>query len=154
VNAFSSYATGGVQGFHATKRARATSPSGGSSQSSLERKPGLNILNSNDDGDSEVEGEEEKAVSFGEKLRAGRDDENEGNSDEDKKLVLTEQEGAFTFVFVFQVPLLMLLCSHDWGGRRGDNISGPGEIILAQFAKPVERTRNWDAKTECAKIRR
>jgi hypothetical protein len=82
------------------KRARADSPSGGSSRSSLERSSTLPFFGSNGAGDSggeDDEDEEDKSVSFGEKLRAGRDDEDEAASDEERsKLALAEQEGAFS----------------------------------------------------------
>ena len=45
------------------------------------------------------EGREEKAVSFGERLRAQKDREEEEASDEEKRLNLTEQEGAFASLF-------------------------------------------------------
>ena len=98
MNAFSSYATGGAHGFHVPKRARAASPSGGSSRSSLERNTTLRTFGANGAGDSGEEDEEEdRTVSFGEKLRAGRDDDDEVASDEEKrKLALEEQEGALS----------------------------------------------------------
>lgn len=94
-NAFSSYASGGVShGFSlpVTKRARAESPSGGSSRSSLERNPIFKAFGSGDSPDSGAEDESDnRAATFGEKLRAGKDDEDEA-SDEEPKITLTEQE--------------------------------------------------------------
>lgn len=115
-SAFSPYANGGMQSFFAPphpKRARAESPNGGSSRSSLERTSGtgMNVFGStwNESGDGsgeeddedEDEDEDEREnrrppSTFGERLRAGRDDqedelEDEKEKDKDK---LQEQEGA------------------------------------------------------------
>jgi Ran-binding protein 3 len=105
VNAFSSYAVGGAQGFHVPKRARAISPSGGSSRSSIELNLTRRESSFNEASDSGVEDEEDKTVGFGEKLRAGKDEENDGGSDEEKgKVVLTEQEGASVLPPLFVSP--------------------------------------------------
>ncbi|KAF9466168.1 hypothetical protein BDZ94DRAFT_1213575 [Collybia nuda] len=91
-NAFSSYA-GPIQSFAipVQKRARAGSPSS-SSRSSLERNSTISVFGSN--GAATDSGtEEDQNASFGAKLRAGRDDEDEGKSDdEQRKPILTEQD--------------------------------------------------------------
>lgn len=97
-SAFSVYASGGVQGFSlpSQKRVRSGSPDD-SGASSLERAaaPG-GALPTNGSPDSGAEDErDDRPVSFGEKLRAGKDEEEEGKSDEEgAKPVLTEQECA------------------------------------------------------------
>ncbi|OAX43301.1 hypothetical protein K503DRAFT_765967 [Rhizopogon vinicolor AM-OR11-026] len=110
-SAFSPYASGGVQSFFAAphpKRARAESPNGGSSRSSLERtsSTGVNVFGStwNGSGDGSGSGEEveeddddeqenERPPStFGERLRAGRDDEEEEAEEERERERLQEQE--------------------------------------------------------------
>ncbi|EGN91821.1 hypothetical protein SERLA73DRAFT_164348 [Serpula lacrymans var. lacrymans S7.3] len=114
VGAFSSYATGGAHAFaaHVTKRARAESPGGGSSRSSLERQPTLNALSGEtrsegEDGgggggsggedasgeyrDREPEHEPDREATFGEKLRAERDGDEGREEEEDGKVMLTEQ---------------------------------------------------------------
>ncbi|KAJ6619946.1 hypothetical protein B0H10DRAFT_2024200 [Mycena sp. CBHHK59/15] len=95
-NAFSAYASSGVRGFAlpAQKRARAGSPDD-SVTSSLERAtPTGGALAPNGSADSSAEDEsDDRPVSFGEKLRAGKDEEEEVRSDEEgAKPVLTEQE--------------------------------------------------------------
>ncbi|KAJ7091495.1 hypothetical protein B0H15DRAFT_836408 [Mycena belliarum] len=95
-SAFSAYASGGVQGFSlpAQKRVRSGSPDD-SGASSVERATPLGgALATNGSADSGAEDErDDRPVSFGEKLRAGKDDEEEGKSDEEgAKPVLTEQE--------------------------------------------------------------
>jgi Ran-binding protein 3 len=97
LNAFSSYATGGVHGFHVPKRVRAVSPGNLPLRSVLDPNPVSDVLNSGAedsgaDDDDEGEGEESKPVSFGEKLRAEGDDESRDSDSEQTKLVLTEQE--------------------------------------------------------------
>ncbi|KAG5644862.1 hypothetical protein DXG03_007503 [Asterophora parasitica] len=94
VNAFSSYASG-VHGFAipAPKRAHAGSPSN-SSRSSVERTPSANALDANgatsDDG---VDDDKEDGATFSDRLRAGKDDDDEGKGDEEQgKLMLTEQD--------------------------------------------------------------
>jgi len=94
-SAFSSYSAG-LQSFAipAQKRARAGSPNG-SSRSSLERNSTISVFASNDAGvdDSEAEDDrDDRPVSFGEKLRAGKDDEDTEQSDEESKIVLQEQD--------------------------------------------------------------
>ncbi|KAJ7117731.1 hypothetical protein C8R44DRAFT_626294 [Mycena epipterygia] len=95
-SAFSAYASGGAQGFSlpAQKRVRSGSPDD-SGASSLERTttPG-SAFATNGSADSGAEEEQDdRPVSFGEKLRAGKDEEEEGKSDDESaKPVLTEQE--------------------------------------------------------------
>lgn len=106
-SAFSSYASGGVQALFAAphpKRARAESPNGGSSRSSLERTSStrLNVLDSawNGSADGSGSGEEDDEENerppstFGERLRAGRDDEEDEPDEEKEKERLQEQDGA------------------------------------------------------------
>ncbi|KAJ7716134.1 hypothetical protein B0H16DRAFT_1614505 [Mycena metata] len=93
-NAFSAYASSGVQGFAlptANKRVRSGSPDD-SGTSSLERAtPAGDALASNGSADSSAEDEHDG--SFGAKLRAAKDEEEERKSDEEgAKPVLTEQE--------------------------------------------------------------
>ncbi|KAF8555657.1 hypothetical protein OG21DRAFT_1521612 [Imleria badia] len=101
-SAFGSYASVGAHAFSAPhpKRARAGSPDGGSSGSSLERKEesvfGI-FGNGEASGSGEEEGdldrdESDRAPStFGERLRASKDGEEELSEEEKEKL--TEQEG-------------------------------------------------------------
>ncbi|KAJ7255429.1 hypothetical protein B0H12DRAFT_1202147 [Mycena haematopus] len=95
-SAFSAYAGGGVQGFSlsAKTRVRSGSPDD-SGASSLERAAtaGSAFAGNGSAPDSGAEDErDDRPISFGEKLRAGKDEE-EGKSDEESaKLVLTEQE--------------------------------------------------------------
>ncbi|KAJ6519017.1 hypothetical protein C8R45DRAFT_950025 [Mycena sanguinolenta] len=95
-NAFSAYASGGVQGFSlpAKTRVRSGSPDD-SGASSLERAAatGSAVTGDGSAPDSGAEDErDDRPISFGEKLRAGKDEE-EGKSDEEgAKPILTEQE--------------------------------------------------------------
>lgn len=129
VNAFSSYATGGAQGFAipAPKRARAGSPSGGSSRSSMERTSTLNIFGANGATDSGDDEENGRQTSFGEKLRAGRDEGDEGKSEEEpEKLNLTEQESEPVF-------LSSLLCLTDiFPGNRAASTGEEDEETVHQ----------------------
>ena len=99
---FSTYASGGSQAFIVPrpKRARADSPSGGSSRSSLEGKQSSVIgqLGSNENSASgeEEEGEREESEptapsTFSEKLRSAKDFDDDRSDEEKEKL--TEQEG-------------------------------------------------------------
>lgn len=114
-SAFSPYASGGVQALFAAphpKRARAESPNGGSSRSSLERTSStrLNVLDSawngsadeSGSGEEDDEQENERPPStFGERLRAGRDDEDDEPGEEKERERLQEQDGAiFQFIQV------------------------------------------------------
>ncbi|KAJ6488091.1 hypothetical protein DFH09DRAFT_1209933 [Mycena vulgaris] len=95
-SAFSAYASGGVHGFSlpAQKRLRSGSPDD-SGAGSLERATTTgNAFATNGSADSGAEDErDDRPVTFGEKLRAGKDEEEEGKSDEEgAKPVLTEQE--------------------------------------------------------------
>ncbi|KAG2130667.1 uncharacterized protein EDB93DRAFT_1094753 [Suillus bovinus] len=105
-SAFSSYASGGVQALFAAphpKRARAESPNGGSSRSSLERTSStrLNVLDSawngsaDESGSGEEDDDEENErppSTFGERLRAGRDDEEDEPDEEKEREKLQEQD--------------------------------------------------------------
>ncbi|KAJ7252545.1 hypothetical protein C8J57DRAFT_1474187 [Mycena rebaudengoi] len=86
-SAFGTYAGGGVHGFAlpAQKRVRSGSPSDDSAPSTVA---------GNGAADSGAEDErDDRPVSFGEKLRAGKDEEEDGRSDEEGgKPVLTEQD--------------------------------------------------------------
>lgn len=90
---FASYA-GARQSFAlpAQKRARAGSPDG-SSRSSLERTPSIGVFGeSNNDSESGGDDEQDDQMSFGARLRAGKDEDEEIKTD-DEKLKLTEQDG-------------------------------------------------------------
>ncbi|KAJ6514938.1 hypothetical protein C8R47DRAFT_1089120 [Mycena vitilis] len=93
INAFSSYASGGAQGFALAvpKRVRSGSPDD-SGASSLERATSAVLGNGSADSSAEDE-HDDRPISFGEKLRAGKDEEEEAKSDDEGgKPVLTEQE--------------------------------------------------------------
>jgi Ran-binding protein 3 len=89
------YATGGVHAF-ATAHKRSGSGSPALGESGAEAGP--SALNSLAAGENESpeDSDNEKSVSFGERLRAGKDEEDQ-ESDE-KKLNLTEQDGKFVYV--------------------------------------------------------
>lgn len=95
-SAFSPYA-GTAQSFviPPSKRVRSGSPSN-SSRSSLERNSAIGVIGTNgagQDSGTEDDREDDRLTSFGEKLRAGRDDEDDNKSDEEQgKVVLTEQD--------------------------------------------------------------
>ncbi|KAJ7625492.1 hypothetical protein FB45DRAFT_795632 [Roridomyces roridus] len=94
-SAFSAYASGGAQGFSlpTSNRVRSGSPDD-SGASSLERATPAPGTGSATNGDSSAEDEhDDRPATFGEKLRAGKDEDEEGKTDdEDAKPVLTEQE--------------------------------------------------------------
>ncbi|TBU22458.1 hypothetical protein BD311DRAFT_705467 [Dichomitus squalens] len=108
VNAFSAYAVGGAQGFAAPTPRRPSAFGDASASSSAGvfgasgSKAAGSVLDagsesgSGEDSESGKEGKagrKEKAVSFGERLRAEKDREDEGEEEEEqKKLNLTEQE--------------------------------------------------------------
>lgn len=103
-SAFTTYAGVGAHAFLAPhpKRARAESPNGGSSGSSLERKEGsaFSIFGNGDgsgsgeeDGDADREESDRTPSTFGERLRASKDGDDEQSGEEKEKL--TEQEGEF-----------------------------------------------------------
>ncbi|KAL0953953.1 hypothetical protein HGRIS_005114 [Hohenbuehelia grisea] len=96
INAFSAYASGGMQGFAVPhpKRARAGSPGDSSSRSSLERPSGAIGAFDAFAADSGAEDDrEDRTQSFGEKLRAGKDDSDEARSEEEEpRVALTEQD--------------------------------------------------------------
>lgn len=99
---------GGAQAFAVptSKRARAGSPDEvSSSRGSLERNSTLSVLGSREqseekDEDSEDRRRDDGQLTFGEKLRAGKDDKEE-TSDEDTKPELIAQAGAY-FLFLSQ----------------------------------------------------
>lgn len=105
-SAFTSYASGGAQAFAVpvTKRARASTPPNEihSSRSSLERNSTLSVFG----GTAVVGGDrgqgkkrDDGQLSFGEKLRAGKDTD-ETASDEEAKPELTAQAGVYScFLF-------------------------------------------------------
>jgi Ran-binding protein 3 len=91
------------------KRARAGSPSGGSSRSSVERNSTVNVLGSNEGGDSGEEDVDDAPVSFGEKLRAGKDDEDSRSDEGQLKVMLTEQErGLSAFHIVWYLTFTVI----------------------------------------------
>lgn len=71
----------------------------------MERNSTISVFGSN--GTATDSGtEEDQNVSFGAKLRAGRDDEDEGKSDEEhRKPVLTEQDGKPYPTRIFHMPM-------------------------------------------------
>ncbi|KIO10844.1 hypothetical protein M404DRAFT_878217 [Pisolithus tinctorius Marx 270] len=129
--AFSSYASGGTQGFVVPhpKRARAGSPSNGSSRSSLERKESIFFSapgsNENSTSGEEEEGEKEESEfapsSFGERLRSAKDADDSQSDREKEKLteqeVLTGEEEEET---IHQVRgKLYVLCPQNQWKERG-----------------------------------
>lgn len=103
-SAFTTYVGIGAHAFSAPhpKRARAESPNGGSSRSSLERKEGsvFSIFgngegsgSSEELGDADREESDRAPSTFGERLRASKDGYDEQSEEEKEKL--TEQEGEF-----------------------------------------------------------
>lgn len=130
--AFSSYASSGTQAFAVPhpKRARADSPSNGSSRSSLERRdsfslgaPGSNGNSTSGEEEEEGEKEENEGVpsSFGEKLRSVKDvDDNHSDQEKEKlieKEVLTGEEEEET---IHQVRgKLYVLCPQNQWKERG-----------------------------------
>lgn len=129
--AFSSYASGGTQGFAVPhpKRARAGSPSNGSSRSSLERKESIFFSapgsNENSTSGEEEEGEKEESEfapsSFGERLRSAKDADDSQSDREKEKLteqeVLTGEEEEET---IHQVRgKLYVLCPQNQWKERG-----------------------------------
>ena len=101
MNTFTTYATASPYGFLAPypKRARAESPNGGSSRSSLEGSAFGVLGNGEGSGSGEDEGDVDREESdrapstFGERLRASKDGDEEQSEEEKEKL--TEQEGEF-----------------------------------------------------------
>ncbi|KAK7056491.1 hypothetical protein VNI00_003047 [Paramarasmius palmivorus] len=94
-NAFSSYASSGMQGFGLPpqKRARAGSPG---STSSVERSTSTPVLGGvGQDSGAEDDRDERPRSTFGERLRAGKDEDEGSGADEDNpRMHLTEQEVA------------------------------------------------------------
>jgi Ran-binding protein 3 len=96
-SAFTTYAIGGAHSFAVpmSKRARAGTPDGESppSRGSLERNSTLSMLRNEKDREEDIRRRRDDGqLSFGEKLRAGKDAEEE-TSDEDTKPELTAQAG-------------------------------------------------------------
>ncbi|KAI6023943.1 hypothetical protein BKA83DRAFT_11178 [Pisolithus microcarpus] len=130
--AFSSYASSGTQAFAVPhpKRARADSPSNGSSRSSLERRdsfslgaPGSNENSTSGEEEEEGEKDENEGVpsSFGEKLRSVKDVDDDHSDEEKEKLiekeVLTGEEEEET---IHQVRgKLYVLCPQNQWKERG-----------------------------------
>lgn len=105
-----------------SKRARAETPDGESSSlpfGSLERNSTLSMLENQEDEDEIDRRRDEGQLTFGEKLRAGKD-ANEDPSDEEAKPELTEQAGSFSGA---TLPAKLLITdpalSHSPYGRRG-----------------------------------
>lgn len=127
VNAFSVYATGGAHAFATPVPKRSGSGSPAPGESSGEAGPSaLNPLSGSREKDAHVEGASEKGVSFGERLRASKDDDEES---EEKKLNLTEQEtytGEEDEETVYQVrgKLFALSAQNQWKER------GTGQLRL------------------------
>lgn len=105
VSAFTSYASSGAQAFAVPmpKRPRAGSPDS-SSKGSLERNSTLSALSAQEDKDAEHSRRDEGQLSFGEKLRAGKNAE-EAN-DEDAKPELTTQQGIYSFSTLYHRDLI------------------------------------------------
>lgn len=147
-SAFSLYA-GGVQSFAvpAQKRAKASSPTS-SSRSSLERTPGVSTFGSNGAGLDSGPDDDDRSVSFGEKLRAGRNDEEEGQSDEEQaKITLTEQDGTLPDRTLWHSA--HLTCpSINRGGRRTNCPSSAREALFLDGRKSVARTRDRDSEAK------
>lgn len=97
VSAFSAYASTGAHGFTTSARKRAGSSSPALGENETEASTSASVV-PNGDEEASKEGsdsEKDKEVSFGERLRSQKDDE--GASDDEKKLNLTEQEGWYLF---------------------------------------------------------
>jgi Ran-binding protein 3 len=88
VDAFSAYASGGAQGFvPLPKRARAGSPSGSSTPFDANSTIGLPDTDGGEEADC-------SHTTFGERLRAGKNEEGaSGDDDLQPKVILKEQEG-------------------------------------------------------------
>ncbi|KAH7922613.1 hypothetical protein BV22DRAFT_1131270 [Leucogyrophana mollusca] len=136
-SAFSTYASGGAHAFGGAfgvlggapvlKRARAGSPSDGSSRSSLERSGAVGLLDGsgsgNGSGSGEDEGEEDErrgVSTFGERLRAGKDGEEEVSEEEKEKLtekeVMTGEEDEET-IHQVRGKLYALCLQNQWKER-------------------------------------
>jgi Ran-binding protein 3 len=107
-SAFSAYATSGVQGFSVSsgapgKRARIDDgvEEGKRKRNSVDSGSGVR-------SDEEGEGSEEREkMSFGERLRAEKDDQGSGGSDDDGKVVLTEQEREYLATVIRCLKLIL-----------------------------------------------
>jgi len=101
------------------KRAQAGSPDGSSSRSSLERNPTLSAFGTQQDEDDSRR--DDGQLSFGEKLRAGKDAEEEA-SDEDDKPELTAQavqtgEEEEKSMYMVRAKLFRLSDQNQWKER-------------------------------------
>ncbi|KAI0690885.1 hypothetical protein C8T65DRAFT_671143 [Cerioporus squamosus] len=118
-SAFSAYAAGGAQSFAAPTPKRPTGSALGESSSSVFGSQ-TSVL---DSGKEDDDSEKDSGVSFGERLRAQKDkDEEQEASDEEKRLNLTEQEvvtGEEEEDTVYQVrgKLFMLSTQNQWKER-------------------------------------
>ncbi|KAF8448880.1 hypothetical protein L210DRAFT_1054843 [Boletus edulis BED1] len=131
---FSSYAGGGTFSAPHPKRARAESPDGGSSRSSLERKEsalgGLGngeASGSGEEGDLDREGSDRAPSTFGERLRASKDGDEEQSEEEKDKLteqeVITGEEEEETLLHI-RGKLYALCPQNQWKER------GTGQLKL------------------------
>ena len=146
VNAFSAYATGGAHAFATPVPKRSGSGSPALGEGSGEAGPSaLNPLGGGaTENDSQEEGESEKGVSFGERLRASKDEDEES---EEKKLNLTEQESKClypAYSYDSSPPV-----SVYGRGRRGDRIPSAREVVRPQPPKSVEGAWHGSAAAEC-----
>ncbi|THG98472.1 hypothetical protein EW026_g3719 [Hermanssonia centrifuga] len=128
INPFSAYATGGV---HAFAKSSVKRSSGSPALAENGAEAGSSVLASQGSGEDEESSREEsgseKGVSFGDRLRAEKDEEEE--VDEEKKLKLTEQEvqtGEEDEETVYQVrgKLFALSDQNQWKER------GTGQLKL------------------------
>jgi len=132
------YANVGAHGLSSPhpKRARAESPNGGSSRSSLERKEGsvFSLLangegswSGEDEGDADRDESDRAPSTFGERLRAGKDGEEELSEEEKEKLteqeVITGEEDEET-IFHVRGKLYALCPQNQWKER------GTGQLKL------------------------
>lgn len=101
MNAFSAYAGAGAYGFAGADRGATSSADGpatglgGISQNGKEKKENGSAPAAVANGDEDEDDvEKEKGTSFGDRLRAGKDEESEEGSEEERGMKLQEQEGA------------------------------------------------------------
>ncbi|KAF7965845.1 hypothetical protein HWV62_41226 [Athelia sp. TMB] len=145
-SAFTSYASGGAQAFAVplTKRARASTPpnESSSSRSSLERNSTLSSFGSTEDVNGPAHHDkkrDEGQLSFGEKLRAGKNNE-ETTSDEETKPELTAQavvtgEEDENIMYMVRAKLFHLSDQNAWKER------GTGTLKLNVRKKDGEGAR-------------
>lgn len=119
-SAFSAYATSGVKGFSLPSAAAAAAAGKRTRADDLvdEVKRRRNSIDSSGVKSDEEEGgsEEREKMSFGERLRAEKDDQGSGGSDDDGKVVLTEQECEHWLSALRHIKLTIYICSAH--GRR------------------------------------